>query len=295
MAEHRETTVENDDVTLAGSIWMPMASRPRAGVVMHPGSGASDRHNGGYFALLRTALLAAGYAVASYDKRGVGGSSGTWQDAPIETQARDMLTGAARLAEEPEMAEVPIGLFGHGQGALVAMEAAGREPEALFAILNSVSGVPPAEQERYSARKKLESSRVNPEEIERSIARYDLMVRLARALTPYSEMKGRREELAPHLPKNQSIWRFWISILDYAPRNALSRTHCPILALWGEDDRVVPVEESIAVFRAQVPPNRLTVEVFPGADHWVRIGDPPVLAPGYVDKVLGFLESNSQS
>lgn len=295
MAEHRETTVENDDVTLAGSIWMPTSTRPRAGIVMHPGSGASDRHNGGYFVPLRTALVAAGYAVASFDKRGVGGSTGLWEDAPIETQARDMLAGAGRLAGEPEMAEVPVGFFGHGQGALVAMEAAGRNPETLFAILNSGSGVPPADQERYAARKKLESSGVDPEEIERSIARYDLMVRLARALTPYRDVEDRKEELSPHLPKNQSIWRFWISILDYTPKSALSRTHAPILALWGEDDRVVPVEESAAVFRAHVPPNRLTVEVFPGADHWVRIGDPPALAPGYVDKVLGFLESNSQS
>jgi hypothetical protein len=262
---------------------------------MHPGSGASDRHNGGYFAPLRSALVAAGYAVASFDKRGVGGSTGLWQDAPIETQARDMLAGVARLADEPEMVDVPVGLFGHGQGALVALEAAARNPETPFAILNSGSGVTPAEQERYAARKKLETSRLHPDEVERSIARYDLMVRLARALTPYREIEGRREELAPHLPKDQSIWRFWISILDYAPKSALSRIHAPILGLWGEDDRVVPVEESVEVFNSHVPPNRLSVEVFAGADHWVRVGDPPVLAPGYVDRVLGFLEWNSQS
>lgn len=295
MAEHRETTAQNDDVSLAGSIWMPIATRPRAGVVMHPGSGASNRHNGRYFPPLRTALVSAGYAVASFDKRGVGGSTGTWQEASIETQARDMLAGVARLAAEPEMVDVPVGLFGHGQGALVAMEAAAREPEIPFAILNSGSGVTPADQERYAARRKLEGSRLRQEEIERSIARYDLMVRLARALTPYDEIANRREELAPHLPKNESVWRFWISILDYSPKSALSRIHAPILGLWGEDDPVVPVEESVEIFRSNVPPNRLSLEVFAGGDHWIRVGDPPVLAPGYVDKVLSFLEWNSQS
>jgi pimeloyl-ACP methyl ester carboxylesterase len=294
LAEEREVTVTNEDVTLAGSIWIP-DTMPRAGVVMHPGSGASDRHNGGYFWPIRSALVEAGCAVASFDKRGVGGSSGHWQDAPIETQARDMLAGASSLAGHLKASRLPVGLFGHGQGAWVAMEAAAREPATPFVVLNSGAAVSPTDQERYAARMKLETWTRLYEEVEKSIARYDLMVRLARALTPYEEVEKRRAELAPHLPKNQSIWRFWISILDYAPRSALSRAHAPFLALFGENDRVVPVEESIEVLRSNVPPNRLRVEVFPDADHLVHVGDPPELAPGYVQKLLGFLESHSQS
>lgn len=294
MVEERDTTVMNDDVTLAGSIWLPEAT-PRGGVVMHPGSGASDRHNGGYFTPIRSALVEGGYAVASFDKRGVGGSSGQWQDAPIETQARDMLEGVTHLAGQPEMEGLPVGLFGHGQGAWVAMDAAARSPGTPFVVLNSGAGVSPAEQERYAARMKLETSTTDPEEIEKSLARFDLMVRLARALTAYDEVAERRAELAPHLPRDHTIWSFWISILDYAPRSALARAHAPFLALWGENDRVVPVEESIEILRSNVPPNRLTIEVFPGADHWIRVGDPPELASGYAEKLLGFLESHSQS
>jgi pimeloyl-ACP methyl ester carboxylesterase len=295
LAEPREVMVVNDDVTLAGSVWIPTHRPPLGGVLMHPGSGASDRHNGGYFAPIRTALVEAGYAVASFDKRGVGGSSGLWQEAPIETQARDMMSGVALLAEQPEMSQVPIGLFGHGQGAWVAMEAAAREEDILFVILNSGSAVSPVEQERYAARNRLARSTADPEEVEKRIARYDLMVRLARALTPYEQVEERLEELSPHVPKNQSIWHFWISILDYAPRSALSRAHAPFLALYGENDRLVPIEASIEVLRSTVPPNRLSVEVFPEADHWIRVGDPPELARGYVETVLGFLESHSQS
>lgn len=294
MVEERDVTVMSDDVTLAGSIWIPDAG-PRGGLVMHPGSGASDRHNGGYFTSIRSALTEGGYAVASFDKRGVGGSSGHWQDAPIETQARDMLAGVSCLADQPEMGDLAIGLFGHGQGAWVAMEAAAREPGTPFVVLNSGAAVSPAEQERHSARTKLEASTNDREEIEKSIARYDLMVRLARALTPYEEMVERGEELAPHLPQDHSIWRFWLSILDYAPKSALSRADAPFLALWGDEDRLVDVEESVEILRSQIPPNRLTIEVFPGADHWVRVGDPPELAPGYGETVLAFLESHSQS
>lgn len=292
LVEQREVAIESDDVVLTGSIWIP-GDDPRAGVVMHPGSGASDRHNGGYFTPLRSFLLDAGYAVASFDKRGVGGSTGLWQDAPIETQARDLLAAAAELAGQPEMGGARVGLFGHGQGAWVAMEAAARQPGTPFVILNSGAAVTPAEQERFAALKKIEAATTDPDQIEMRIARFDLMVRLARALTPYEEVAGRRAELAPHLPKNQGIWRFWISILDYVPRSALSRADAPFLALWGENDRLIPVEESVEILRSSVPPTRLSIEVFTGADHWVRVGQPPRLAPGYTEKVLHFLESRS--
>jgi hypothetical protein len=41
---------------------------------MHPGSGPSDRDNDVLFPPIRDALLAAGIAVCSFDKRGAGES-----------------------------------------------------------------------------------------------------------------------------------------------------------------------------------------------------------------------------
>lgn len=294
MTEPRDLLVASGDVTLAGSLWLPDTA-PSVGIVMHPGSGPSDRDNGGYFVSLRSALVTAGFAVASFDKRGVGGSSGRWQDAPIETQARDVLACIEALSGEEGLAGARFGVFGHSQGGWVAVETAARSTDIPFVIISSGPAVTPAAQERHAARLVLEASDAGAEEVERGLARYDLMVRLARALTPYSEVEGRKDELAPHLPKDASIWRFWISILDYDPKSALTRTHTSILALYGEDDRVVPVAESVDVLHSVVPPTRLSVEVFPGANHRVQVGDPPQLAPGYVEKVLDFLESHSQS
>ena len=135
--------------------------------------------------------------------------------------------------EEPGLEDIPIGLYGHSQGGWVVIEAAARSTDIAFVMTSSGPGVTPAVQERYAARKTLEASGADPEELERGVDRYDLTVRLARALTPYSEVGARKEELTPHLPKDDSVWRFWISILDYEPRSALSRGHAPLLALYG--------------------------------------------------------------
>jgi pimeloyl-ACP methyl ester carboxylesterase len=294
LAEQRDVVIESGEVTLTGTSWFP-DGKPQGGLVMHPGSGPSDRDNGGYFIPLRSSLLQAGYAISSFDKRGVGGSSGRWEDAPIEAQARDLTAAAEMLMGDPQLHDLPVGLFGHSQGGWVALDAASRDARVAFVIVNSGPAVTPAAQERYAARRALEASGATAEEIEVGIAHYDLMVRLARARTPWDQMAGRRDELAPYLPDGEWAWHFWMSILDHDPRKALRSIHVPILTLWGEDDPLVPVEESIDVFRAHVPPTRLTVERFEGADHRVQIGDPPRLAPGYVGRILAFLESHSQS
>lgn len=294
MVERRESRIERDDVVLAGTIWLP-DGEPLGGVVMHPGSGPSDRSNGGYFSPLGRALLAAGYAVSSYDKRGVGESTGRWEDAPIETQGRDLIEAHSVLAGLDELANTPVGVFGHSQGGWVSIDAASRRPEIDFVIMNSGPAVSPATQERYAAQQALIASGADDVALERGLAHYDLTTRLARARTAFSEISPRREELDPYVPADERAWHFWVSILDFDPKTALANIHVPILSLWGEDDQVVPVEESIAVLRSMVPPPRLGVHVFAGADHRVQVGEPPKLAPGYLETVIAFLESHSQS
>ena len=71
--------------------------------------------------------------------------------------------------------------------------------------------------------------------------------------------------------------------LDHDPRPALERLTCPLLAIFGDEDLVTPVEESIAVFRAARAgrPGDLDVVTLPGADHRLQSGEPPALHPAY--------------
>jgi hypothetical protein len=65
---------------------------------MAGGSGASDRNNATYFPPVRRHLVNAGIAVLSYDKRGVGSSSGDWQDSTIDDRSADALAAQERHA-----------------------------------------------------------------------------------------------------------------------------------------------------------------------------------------------------
>jgi len=81
----RDVGFSSGDVVLAGWLASPVRDKALAGVVLVGGSGSSDRDNGTYFPPIREHLVDAGIAVLSYDKRGVGSSSGDW---PVPARRR---------------------------------------------------------------------------------------------------------------------------------------------------------------------------------------------------------------
>ena len=107
-------SARNGEIRLAGSLWFPPGRTAAGLVLMHPGSGPSDRDNDTLFPPIRAALLAAGVAVCSFDKRGVGESAGSWLEADLATQAADLAV-SLRAARE-QVPDVPVGVFGHSQG-----------------------------------------------------------------------------------------------------------------------------------------------------------------------------------
>jgi hypothetical protein len=293
-ATRRELTAERGDVSLAGTLWLP-GERPSAIVLMHPGSGPSDRDNDVYFPPIREHLLSRGIAVSSFDKRGVGGSTGRWEDAAIGEQADDALAAVEAIRADQD-GNTPIGLFGHSQGGWVVVEAASRSSAPAFVVTNSGPGVTPARQERFAARTHLERSGASSTEIEVALERFDVVLGLMREGVPLAGVGAGLEaaNLADAqdplgLVEEPALWDLMAAMADHDPRPALERVEVPVLALFGGDDAIVPVEESVTVFEEAVRPDLLSVVVFPNADHRLRVGDPPRLAEGYLETLSSFV------
>jgi pimeloyl-ACP methyl ester carboxylesterase len=288
-----EIEADSGGVRLAGTLWRP-AGPPVAGVLMHPGSGPSTRDNDVLFPPIREHLLRAGIAVCSFDKRGVGGSAGSWLEAGIGEQADDLLAGLAVFeAESPR--DLPLGLFGHSQGGWVVVEAAARGFPVEFVITNSGPGVSPARQERYSLANKLEGA-----EQATALAIYDALVavmsecptleegieRLDAADVPYRQLPG-----LEFMFEEPEIWNLSAKIFDYDPGPALSHIRAPVLAVFGGADKVTPSEESVDALRHAVRPELLHVAVFPEGDHRLSCGEPPRFVDGYLDRIASFVRA----
>ena len=299
--------------TLAGSLWLP-GDAPRALVLMHPGSGPSDRDNDVFFPPIRAALHAAGAAVVSFDKRGVGESQGSWLTAGIDDQADDAVAGlrAARAALRAATADgpkrvdagpsVPVVLFGHSQGGWVVLEAAARADahDVAGVVTSSGPAVTPGAQERFSTASLLRRAGRAGAGAERALAAFDGLMALAERGASFGEARAwsdaavRRDDLevlaglGAFVPDAPEVWGLATRIVGHDPVNALRSLAVPLLAVFGGDDGVVPVERSVAVLRETVAPDLLDVAVLPGGDHRLEGAD-DAFVPGYPDVVVDFV------
>ena len=280
------------DPTLAGSLHAPDGPAI-ATILMVPGSGPTDRDNGAYFPPIRNGLLAAGFAVASFDKRGVGGSDGDWHDTDPERQAGDVAAQLASIRARLEAGATTIGLFGHSQGGWVALDVAAADPTIAFVVTNSGPGVTWARQGRYATAAHLRATGVQPEAVARAVDAYDGIMAMTRAGLDFDAILAAAEraglaDLGPADAAELELARHW---LDHDPRVALERLDAPLLALFGGADLVVPVDESVAAFEAarRGRPGELTIEIFDGADHRLRVGQPPRLHPDYLATLVRWL------
>jgi uncharacterized protein len=298
----RHLSAQNGDVRLAGQLWLPL-DHARAAVLMIPGSGPSDRHNDVFFPPIREHLLANGIAVASFDKRGVGGSTGDWLTAGIVEQADDTLVSLELLSRSAELAGVSIGLFGHSQGGWVVLDAASREREVALAVTSSGPGVSPAEQEQHAAADGLRRLGLSPDEVEAALLSYETMLALIRGGASYQDFqrefsgeaeRGRIDRISQvaFVPDGEALWGLARLMLDYDPRPAMRRIRCKVLALFGAEDRSIPVAQSVRAYRSAV--RDVEVRVFPDADHRCQVGDPPRMAHGYIDVLADALLRSSK-
>lgn len=293
-----DLTASSGPVTLAGSVWLP-DSPPRALVVMHPGSGPSDRDNDVFFPPIREALLAAGAAVASFDKRGVGGSTGSWLEAGIIDQARDLAAGVrAAAAHVPR--GTPVGLFGHSQGGWVVLEAAGALAPA-FVITSSGPSVSPREQETFSTANSL--ARETPDtDLQAGALRVfrELLEKATSGVTftqieawlnepDRADLVDLLESAGAVVPRDPELWAHAALIIDHDPAPALAGLDAPLLAVLGASDTVVPVQKCARLFRELVRPGLLTLTVIPDADHRIQRLGTGELAPEYLPTLTDFV------
>ena len=289
----RPLEARSGQVTLAGTLWEPDGDAV-ATVLMHPGSGPSNRDNDVYFPQVRAVLLDAGIAAASFDKRGIGGSTGDWREAGIVEQAADAAAAVDALREAG--APGPIGMFGHSQGGWVVLEAAARGAPTAFVVTNGGPGVSPPVQDRFALANLGRRTGRSPEGVERLLARYDLMVELLRDGVSAGDAAGRLgppdgHELDAYGTVDDTQWELQRRLVDHDPRPALRRLTVPVLALFGADDEITPVAVSVEAFRAEVRPDLLTVAVLSGGDHRVQAGEPRQLVEGYGATLVGFVRS----
>lgn len=122
--EVEEFTFVNDGVTLAGSLFLPPGAGPHPVAVFVHGSGPQGRDGAGTWPAF---LVAEGFAVLAYDKRGQGGSGGSYtlpsggrdNQPHMRRRSTDVLAAVRALKTRNDIDGDQVGLIGVSQAGWV--------------------------------------------------------------------------------------------------------------------------------------------------------------------------------
>jgi pimeloyl-ACP methyl ester carboxylesterase len=302
----------NGDVELAGTLFLPATGGPHPALVVTHGSGREGRHLAGVRGFATT-LAEEGLAVLLYDKRGIGDSGGEYVETPdLMLPAQDVLAAVEHLHARADVDPRRIGVFGHSQGGWVGPLAASLSDDIAFLISTCGPGVSVREQVLYRTGQELAAAGHAPERVDELVAFARELYTYLGSGEGYEELAPRYEELATsawfapfraelgaELPAPDALdapfFDFYRRI-RYDPRPALERVFVQTLALFGADDRQVPTEASVQVWRqafARSGNPWLTLHVLPGEGHalWDASGEQPVMRAAFREPLLAWLRS----
>lgn len=297
----RDLSFDWRGLTLAGTLHLPPGDAPFPAVVMMQGSGPTDRDSGGYFPQIRDVFVGRGLAVYSFDKPGIGGSTGDWHDYALHDRADQARAALDIVAGQPEIDAGRVGVWGHSQGGWVVQIVASGRPDLPFAVVSAGPGIDVREQDRYSFEVMLRSLGLEDPHVERAVATLDAIHGAAMRGDDYAAVD--RDLIAPlrgepwyeRLPEDErnlldsaAMWGLTRRIIQeaYDPPSALERISCPLLAVFGSLDPLLPALESAGIYCASLARagnHDATIVVFPGANHRMLVEETGELTGGYLD------------
>lgn len=273
--KREDVRFSNGDIQLAGTLITPNAGGRYPAIILVHGSGPANRDWTLPFARF---LIRQGIAVLTYDKRGVGGSTGDWKTASFDDLAGDVVAAFEYLKTRSDIDSAQIGLLGVSQAGWVMPLAAIRANDIAFLISVSGPGVPGAETTIDHARAEMTASGMPPQAVEQIVGLMELQYRFARTGEGWDEYAAARRPLAARMGPSDTFpgtpdhpyWQMIRRLYFYDPAPTLQQLRLPILALFGELDNNILAEKNKAAWEAalEAGPNRdYTLQILPKANH----------------------------
>ncbi|MGC9671070.1 alpha/beta hydrolase family protein [Planosporangium sp. 12N6] len=301
----REVTFRHGDSRIVGDLHLPPGATPDTPVpalVMVLGSGPASGAHARNWEDAGARFTAAGLAFYGYDKPGCGESTGDWTRLTFHDRAEETLAAVAAVAAQPGIDGDRIALLGGSQGGWIAPLAATMSDTVTAIVSISGPGVTVAESEEYQIGAEGVREGYTAQEIADALALYRRVIARLRTgdtarevLVDEIDVLGSRAAELAEITSVKEL-EFFAGIADYDPVPVLARLRCPILAIFGSDDVLVPTEASVSAYRnafATSGHRQHRIVVFPGADHRILVPDPGTghlrRAPGLFELITAWL------
>jgi dienelactone hydrolase len=250
-----------DRLQLAGSLYFPPgASRPYRAVILTGDEGPQDRTGTGFLSQVADYLARQGFVVLTCDRRGVPESQGSFARHTRETLLKDLNTQVDYLVNRGDIDVERIALLGYGEGGLLSLAAAGKNPYVKRVV---VMGTPSVtlfpDLMKIQIREALAAGRLLGPEAAYEQALVDALVETVSG-TQESEIdiQGKKVFL--------DWMRSWMPVL---PTVDVASLKAPVLVMHGTADQDVPAvqaDELMAALAAR-PGRQQKLEMFEGLGH----------------------------
>lgn len=223
------TTAGNANIE--GELFLPDGEGPFTVLIIVPGSGNETRESLKPFVPV---LNAEGYGVYTYDKRGLGGSTGSYPVETIENpldflnaRADDVISIIDLLKTHTDVKSDGIGLFSSSQGTWVSTLVYDQNPSDIGLMLMSSGGATATRVEHY-----------------------------------YEELIAKGHSIAD---ANQKLLEY-ADDMGYNPLPTLRKTNIPTLFIFGGKDDSHPTQYDKQLVEQLQKPN-FTIHYYENADH----------------------------
>lgn len=239
----RQVSFEVEGAVLSGTLVTPTGvSTPPIAIIIH-GDGAQDRFsNSGYLPLINT-LVDAGIGVFSWDKAGIGDSTGNWLHQTMDDRADEAIAAANAIATLDGVDSNRIGFLGFSQAGWVLPRVANTMTPAFTVIVGGA--VSWRDQGTYYSRIEMVSQGITPDLIESRL--------LDRTLN-YDAVFASASDPSRAPDMDMDRFRFVAGAYWEDSTDLIAEMKGPILAVWGADDLNVDAKADSATYRQQLMP-----------------------------------------
>lgn len=249
----------NEDIELAGILFLPEGEGPFPIAIVIHGSGPSRRNSVWYLSVAKH-LQDNGIAVLLPDKRGCEKSKGKWVGADFDKLATDATSAIKYIQNQSGINFSIIGLIGMSQGGWIAPVAATKTEDVSFVA--SISGATVTTDEQLLH-----------EEIH-NIAPYTYKF-IAKMIAPITSNQIKKRE-------------YFLPFVGFDPIPYWKRIDVPVFIGYGENDKNVPIDAC----QKRLQDNGLDhfkIKTYPQGGHGIINVDTKEMSKDYLDDLTKFI------
>jgi len=244
-------------------------------VIFVHGDGELERDAYGYYEHIWNELAKKGIASMSWDKKGIGQSTGKWLSQSMEDRANEVITAIDFVQTDTRFDFSSIGLIGFSQAGWVMPKVAtlSKYPDFIISVSGAINW---KRQSNYLTRTRMKLEGANQDAIEAEVRQNEIDFNLFNANSSYSDYvtyqkeqcKNEQEEACDFMSEE----RFYFvkkNILSDAEQD-LKNIRCPIFGVFGAEDLNVDFEESHQTYERIFSTNNsdnYQLKIYPEAEH----------------------------